>query len=196
MLRFVQWGRTFGFGPAEATFVYWKIPDTSNAANELGQSPLRSPSVFNFFRPGFIPPSSALAAANMTAPEFQLVNETTVGGYLNFMQDVIRNGLRSYVDPAVPQASYPPGLGYKLHSVASYVPELALFADPTALVKRVNLLMTAGQISEVNQALMIAAISSMPVNSAVSATLLGQKMDRVAAAILMVMASSEYLIQK
>lgn len=196
MLRFVQWGRTFGLGPAEPAFVYWKIPETSNPANALGQSPFRSPSVFNFFRPGFIPPSSALAATNTTAPEFQLVNETTVGGYLNFMQDVIRSGLRSYIDPAVPQASYPSNLGYKLHSVASYLPELALFADPTALVKRINLLMAAGQISDANQALMIAAISSMPVNSAVPATLLGQKMDRVAAAILMVMASSEYLIQK
>jgi hypothetical protein len=36
----------------------------------------------------------------------------------------------------------------------------------------------------------------MPLNSTVAATLLSQKMDRVAAAILMVMASSEYLIQK
>lgn len=196
MLRFVQWGRTFGLGPAEAAFVYWKIPETSNTANALGQSPFRSPSVFNFFRPGFIPPSSALAATNTTAPEFQLVNETTVGGYLNFMQDVIRSGLRSYIDPAVPQASYPSGLGYKLHTIASYVPELALFADATALVKRVNLLMAAGQISDANQTLMITAIASMPVNSTVAATLAIQKMDRVAAAVLMVMASSEYLIQK
>ena len=196
MLRFVQWGRTFGLGPAEAAFVFWKIPETGSVASALGQSPLRSPSVFNFFRPGFIPPSSALAATNTTAPEFQLVNETTVGGYLNYMQDVIRNGLRSYIDPAVPQASYPSGLGYKLHSVAAYTTELALVADASALVKRVNLLLAAGQISEINQTLMIAAIASMPVNSTNATTLATQKMDRVAAAVLMVLASSEYLIQK
>lgn len=196
MLRFVQWGRTFGLGPAEAAFVYWKIPETSSVSNGLAQSPLRSPSVFNFFRPGFIPPSSALAATNTTAPEFQLVNETTVGGYLNYMQDVIRNGLRSYIDPAVPQASYPAGLGYKLHSVATYSAELAMVADITALVKRVNLLMAAGQISDANQTLMITALASMPVNSSNATTLASQKMDRVAAAVLMVLASSEYLIQK
>ncbi len=196
MLRFVQWGRTFGLGPTEAAFVYWKIPDTSSVSNALAQSPLRSPSVFNFFRPGFIPPSSAFAATNTTAPEFQLVNETNVGGYLNFMQDVIRNGLRSYIDPAVPQASYPSGLGYKLHTAATYTTELALVTDPTALVKRINLLMAAGQISDANQALMIAAIASMPVNSTNATTLASQKMDRVAAAVLMVLASSEYLIQK
>lgn len=196
MLRFVQWGRTFGLGPAEAAFVYWKIPETTSTANALGQSPLRSPSVFNFFRPGFIPPSSDLATTNTTAPEFQLVNETTVGGYLNFMQDLIRNGLRSYIDPAVPQASKPSGLGYKLHSVASYTTELSLVADPAALVKRVNLLMAAGQISDSNQTLMINAITSMPVNSTTATTLASQRLDRVAAAVLMAMACSEYLIQK
>jgi uncharacterized protein (DUF1800 family) len=29
----------------------------------LGQSPMRSPSVFNFFRPGYVPPGGAVAAA-------------------------------------------------------------------------------------------------------------------------------------
>jgi hypothetical protein len=196
MLRFVQWGRTFGLGPAEAGFVYWKIPETSNPASSLGQSPFRSPSVFNFFRPGFIPPSSALAATNTTAPEFQLVNETTVGGYLNYMQDIIRSGLRSYIDPAVPEQSYPSGLGYKLHTVANYASELALVTDATALVKRVSLLMAAGQISDANQTLMINAIATMPINSSNATTLASQRLDRVSAAILMVMASSEYLIQK
>jgi uncharacterized protein (DUF1800 family) len=196
VLRFIQWGRTFGLGPVDPTYQFWKIPETSSASNSLGQSPLRSPSVFNFFRPGFIPPSSALAATNMTAPEFQLVNETTVGGYLNFMQDIIRNGFRSYMDPAVPQASYPANNGYKLHSAATYTPEIALATDPTALVKRINLLMTAGQVTEANQTLMINAIASMPVNSTIPATLLNQKMDRIASAVLMVMACSEYLIQK
>lgn len=196
MLRFIQWGRTFGLGPVNAAYPYWKISETSSASNSLGQSPLRSPSVFNFFRPGFIPPSSALATTNMTAPEFQLVNETTVGGYLNFMQDVMRNGSRSYIDPSVPQNFYPTGQGYLLHTAATYLPELALATDPTALVKRVNLLMAAGQVTEANETRMINAIASMPVNSTTAATLLGQKMDRVAAAVLMVMACSEYLIQK
>jgi uncharacterized protein (DUF1800 family) len=196
ILRFVQWGRTFGLGPVDPAYQFWKIQETSSASNSLGQSPLRSPSVFNFFRPGFIPPSSALAATNTTAPEFQLVNETTVGGYLNFMQDVMRNGFRSYIDPSVPQASYPANNGYKLHSAATYLPELALVTDATALVKRVNLLMAAGQVSDANQTLMITAIASMPVNSTNATTLQNQKMDRVAATVLMVMACSQYLIQK
>ncbi len=196
MLRFIQWGRTFGLSPASPEYIFWKIPETSSTSNSLGQSPLRSPSVFNYFRPGFIPSNTALVTTNTVAPEFQLVNETTVGGYLNYMQDVIRNGLRSYIDPAVPQQSYPPSLGYKLHTVATYTSELALVSDASALVKRVNLLLAAGQISDANQTLMINAITSMPINSANATTLASQKLDRICAAVLMVMASSEYLIQK
>lgn len=196
MIRFIQWGRTFNLGPVSSTYEYWKIPDTSNAADALAQSPLRSPSVFNFFRPAFIPPGTVLVTKNAVAPEFQLVNETTVGGYLNFMQDVVRSGLRSYIDPAVPQASYPSNNRYKLHSAPTYFSELALVADPAALVKRINLLMAAGQISDSNQTLMINAIASMPINSTNATTLEGQRLDRVSAAILMIMASSEYLIQK
>ena len=196
MIRFIQWGRTFNLSPVSSTYEYWKIPDTSNAADALAQSPLRSPSVFNFFRPAFIPPGTVLVTKNAVAPEFQLVNETTVGGYLNFMQDVVRSGLRSYIDPAVPQASYPSNNGYKLHSAPTYFSELALVADPAALVKRINLLMAAGQISDSNQTLMINAIASMPINSTNATTLEGQRLDRVSAAILMIMASSEYLIQK
>jgi uncharacterized protein (DUF1800 family) len=200
MLRFVQWGRTFGLSavtppvttPPTPPYIFWKIPETSNIADALGQSPFRSPSVFNFFRPGFIPPSSALAATNTTAPEFQLVNETTVGGYMNFMQSKIRSGIYCY-DPELP---YTPYTNYRQAYAATYAPELTLVADPTALVNRVNLLMAAGQISDATQTLMISAIAAMPINSTNATTLASQKLDRVSAAILMVMASSEYLIQK
>ena len=42
-------------------------PATSEPAGSdtaLGQSALRSPSVFNFFRPGYVPPNTAIATAN------------------------------------------------------------------------------------------------------------------------------------
>ena len=60
MLRLVQWARTFGVGSTAGT---WKIGDLSEPDQPLGQSPLRSPSVFNFFRPGYVPPSTAIASA-------------------------------------------------------------------------------------------------------------------------------------
>ena len=38
---------------------------TDDPATSLGQTPMCSPSVFNFFRPGYVPPGTAIAGANL-----------------------------------------------------------------------------------------------------------------------------------
>ncbi len=172
MLRFVQWGRTFGIGSALDT---WKIGNLSGTANQLGQSPLRSPSVFNFFRPGYVPPGTALVEGGQVAPEFQLVNETTVGGYLNFMQGAIQNGFASK------------------DVVATYAAEKALVLEPAKLVQRLNLLMAANQLPADTLKLITDALAQPAVTATSTDTV---KANRVYAAVLMVMASAEYLIQK
>lgn len=171
MVRLVQWARTFDVVSLAAA---WKIGDLSSASSQLGQSPLRSPSVFNFFRPGYVPPSTALSEGAV-APEFQLVNETSVGGYLNYMQGVINNGLNSG------------------DIKATYAAELNLVTDASALIKRLNKLLCAGQLSAATQALMVNALNATGVAASSSAAM---KRNRVCAAVLMVMASSEYLVQK
>ena len=167
MLRLVQWGRSFGL---TSTAGSWKIGDLSDAGTRLGQSPLRSPSVFNFFRPGYVPPATALSAGAV-APEFQLVNESSVGGYLNYLQSVIQNGINTDIK-------------------ATYLPELALAADAPALLARLNLLLCAGQLSAASQALILAALSSMASSTD------AQKRNRVNAGVLLTMASADYLVQK
>ena len=168
MLRLVQWGRTFGTTSATGS---WKIGDLSNAGTQLGQSPLRAPSVFNFFRPGYVPPATALSAGAV-APEFQLVNESSVGGYLNYLQSVISNGINSG------------------DVKASYSNELVLAADATALLARLNLLLCGGQLTAASQALILAALNAMLASTDT------QKLNRVYAAVLLVMASTDYLVQK
>jgi uncharacterized protein (DUF1800 family) len=171
MLRLVQWARSFNVTSTAGT---WKIGDTSDAGTRLGQSPLRSPSVFNFFRPGYVPPSTALSNGAV-APEFQLVNESSVGGYLNFMSGVINNGSN--------------GGDMK----AAYTTQLALVTDAAALVQHLNLLLCAGQLSAASQTLMVTALNATAITTtSTDAT----KRNRICAAVLMVMASSEYLIQK
>lgn len=172
MLRFVQWGRTFGIGSATDT---WKIGNLSGTANQLGQSPLRSPSVFNFFRPGYVPPGTALVEGGQVAPEFQLVNETTVGAYLNFMQSAIQNGFNNK------------------DVIPTYAAEKALVLEPAKLVQRLNLLMTANQLPADTLKLITDALAQ-PAVTATSTDAV--KANRVYAAVLMVMASAEYLIQK
>jgi hypothetical protein len=146
--------------------------------------------VFNFFRPGYIPPSTALAANGAVAPEFQLVNESSVGGYLNFMQGVIRNGI--FVNaPELPHNASTANNGFDLK--ASYAQELALVADADALVARINLLMCAGQLSAGTVKLITDALKATNVTAASADNV---RRDRVAAAVFLVMASAEYLIQK
>jgi hypothetical protein len=186
MVRFIQWARTFGASSAAGS---WKLFDLSNPANQLGQTPFRSPSVFNFFRPGYVPPGTALATSQTPAPEFQLVNETSTGGYLNFMQNTIRDGLFT-PEPSVPQAAFN---NYQADIKANYAGELALVADASALVARINLLMCAGQMSAATQKLMVDALNLTPI-TATSTT--QQRQERVWSAVLMTMACAEYLVQK
>jgi len=187
MLRFVQWGRTFGLA---STFGSWKIGNVSDPGSRLGQSPLRPPSVFNFFRPGYVPPSTALASSGAVAPEFQLVNESSVGGYLNYMQSIIKDGI--FVNaPDLPNNGSNGNNGRDIKP--AYSVELALAPDADALVARINLLMCAGQLS----ANTIKVISdALKTTNITAASTTDAKLNRIAAAIFLVMASAEYLVQK
>jgi uncharacterized protein (DUF1800 family) len=186
MVRFIQWGRTFGLASG---FNSWKVFATTRADDSLGQSPLFAPSVFNFFRPGFVPPNTALATAKAPAPEFQLVNETTVGGYLNFMQNAIRYGI-FVPEPSVAAATY---RNYVPDVKAAYASELPLAANAAALVKRLKLLLCAGQMSDATEKIIVDALNARPLTANSTNE---QKLDRVGAAVLMVMSCSEYLVQK
>jgi uncharacterized protein (DUF1800 family) len=186
MLRMAQWGRTFGLNSAQGT---WKLFETTDPADQLGQSPMRPPSVFNFFRPGFVPPNTVLANAKAPAPEFQIVNETTVGGYLNYMQDKLFKGF-SVPEPDKPYLKYQT---YAEDVKASYSNELAVVTDAAALVRRLNLLMCAGQLSPATTTLMVNALNATSITSSSSAD---DKRKRICAAVFMVLASAEYLVQK
>ncbi|MET0519532.1 MAG: DUF1800 domain-containing protein [Burkholderiaceae bacterium] len=167
MLRFIQWGRTFGVtSPTDA----WPIGDTSSAAQRLGQSPLRSPSVFNFFRPGYVPPNSELGSQRITAPEFQLLNESSVAGYLNFMQSVLGSGIGE-VKMAPTE-------------------ELALAADAPALVDHLALRLAGDALAASSRSAIATAVATIKADTD------ARKLNRVQAAILLVMACPEYLIQK
>ncbi len=187
MIRFIQWGRTFGFKSAAES---WKLPETSSTSARLGQSPLRAPSVFNFFRPGFVPPNTEFARTRSVAPEFQITNETTVASYINYMQGQIRNGT-SVVEPTRPEFVSP---GTPVRDiVASYTDEMAIVTDAAALMQHVNTVLCAGRISADNLALMVNALEGVPVYASSPETV---KLDRIASAVLMAMASTDYIVQR
>ena len=167
MLRFIQCARSF---KATSLNGQWDVGNTSDPARSLGQSPLRSPSVFNYFRPGYVPAGTSIASAGLVAPEFQLANESSVAGYLNAMQSFVSRAHRD-VRP-------------------DYATELALAADAEALVSRVALLLCAGQLQASTRTTIVGAVDSIA-----SSTEAGRA-NRVYTAVLLVAASPDYLVQK
>ncbi len=167
VLRFVQWARSFDVTSADDT---WTIGDLSDPATKLGQSPLRAPSVFNFFRPGYVPPNSPIASRALKAPEFQITTESSVAGYVNFMQKTIASG----------------AAGLKANTTFL----MPLVSDSAALLAELNVLLAAGQLSSTTLTALKTAIDTIGV-----ATPAGQA-NRINAAITLVMVAPEYLAQK
>jgi len=166
VVRFIQWARTFGLASPTGL---WNIGNVSDPSTRLGQSPLRSPSVFNFFRPGYVPPNSALGTLSLNAPEFQITNESTVVGWANWAQTFVQSGVGE--------------------TRPDYTAELALATDATALVKRVSLLLSGDTLSAATLATIGTAVGS------ISATTDAGKLNRVYAAIHLVLCAPEYLVQ-
>jgi len=167
MLRFANWARAYG---ATSPTGAWNIGSTADPGTRLGQSPLRSPTVFNFFRPGYVPPNTNVGLSGLVAPEFQITNASSVVAYVNFMQRVISNGIGEVK--------------------ADYSSLLPLATNAAALLEEINVVIAAGQISASNLATMASAINGMPLSNAAAAN------NRVYAALLLVMASPEYITQK
>ncbi|MBI5922936.1 MAG: DUF1800 domain-containing protein [Betaproteobacteria bacterium] len=167
MLRFANWARAYN---AISVSGGWAVGNTSDPGTRLGQSPLRSPTVFNFFRPGYVPPNTAMGSAGLMAPEFQITNASSVVGYVNFMQRVVSNGIGDVR--------------------GDYSALLPLARNAQALLNEINLVLAAGQITAANLAAMAGAVNGMSANSDAALN------RRVQAALLMVLASPEYIVQK
>ena len=171
----------------------WDVGDLSDPGSRLGQSPLRSPSVFNFFRPGYIPPNTALASQQYTAPEFQLVNESTTASYINYLENILYQGMwvrapELITSPDKPTATDGPDI------VPNYSAELALVGNPLALFRRLNLLLCAGQLSDATLNDLVTLFASYEATTQSSPD--NAKRSYVAKAIMFVMCCSEYLVQK
>lgn len=173
VLRFTQWARNFG---ATSRSGNWIIANLSNPATSLGQSPLRAPSVFNFYRPGYVPANTAIATNALVAPEFQIVTEVSVAGYINFMASAIGsvNGLNNDVK-------------------ANYTRELAIVSDTAALLNRLSLLLSGNQLTDTTKATIKAALDATTVTDT---SAVADKERRVYLATLLVFASPDYLVQK
>jgi uncharacterized protein (DUF1800 family) len=177
VVRMANWARAFG---ATSSSGRWLITSTS-ANTSLGQSALTAPSVFNFFRPGYSPPNSRVGAAGLVAPEFQIVDEVTVAGYLNTMQATIDAGIGT---PSNGQRDVRP----------NYAGDTALAGDPGALADRMSLILMGGRMSTTLRGRVVEAVSAVNVPATGSQT--AALTNRVKLAAFLTMASPEYLVQR
>ena len=96
-----------------------------------------------------MPPSHRARCQPVGGAEFRS-STSSVGGYLNFLQGVVRNGL--YVGaPDQPNAGSNASNGYDI--TAAYAARAVLVTDAVALVKRLALLLCADQLSASTQTL-------------------------------------------
>jgi len=167
MLRFSGWARAYN---ATSPSGAWAVGNTSDPATRLAQSPLRSPSVFNFFRPGYVPPNSALGTEALVAPEFQIANETSVVGCLNFLQRIVAGNV----------ADITPDYGALL----------PIAEDARALIDDINLVLAANQLGPDTVAVLVTALQTMQRGTDAA------RRNRVNAALLLVLAAPEFIVQK
>ncbi|MFZ6773668.1 DUF1800 family protein [Undibacterium sp. SXout7W] len=176
VIRLANWMRAFNVQSTSGRFL---MTSTDDPLTALGQTQMRSPTVFNFYRPGYVPPNTSIANAGLVSPEMQITGETSVVGYLNFMRDIIPNGTGSARDIK-----------------ADYTNLIALAATPDKLIDQINLLLMANQMSTNLRSQIMSAVNSIsiPGNSAANAD--AAKKNRVYLSIFLTMASPEYLVQK
>ncbi len=165
MVRLLQWGHTFHATSADGA---WTLGYTDTDTS-LGQMPMRSPTVFNYFRPGYVPPNTQLASQNLLAPEFQILTEPTVVSYVNYMAGTVNNARNIKAD---------------------YTYEKTIATDATALIAHLNLCLASGALTTANQALIVSAINT------IAATTDTGILNRIYAGILLVMSSTDYLVQR
>lgn len=167
MIRYANLLRAFGVHTTSGKFRIWNLEDP---IYQMGQNPLRAPTVFNFFEPGYLPPGS-LAAAGLFGPEFKITTETQAIGSTNTMRDVATTSNGTGIDD----------LNLDYGSFA------AIAGNPATLIDQLDLLLTSKGMSSAMKAILVDALNAIPESP-------GE--DRVRAAVSLIVTSPEFVIQR
>jgi uncharacterized protein (DUF1800 family) len=176
LLRYTEWARAF---TAQSRTGSFDMGSTEDPIYGLGEMWLRSPTVFNWFAPGYTPPNSPISAASLLSPEMQMTNVSTVVGYINYLQNAI--GANAQGGPDV--FSY-------------YSTEMTLAATPDQLLDRINLLLMSGQMSSTLYNQILAAVNAIPIPSGDQNAINAALLSRAQTAIYLTVASPDYAAQQ
>ena len=177
----------------------FKVGSTDSSATALGQSPMRSPSVFNFYRPGYVSPGSGAASRSLVTPEMQIAHETSAAGYVNFMRDNVASGVGQF------NGTVAGVVRNRRDLQGDYTAELAASTDAAALVDLVLGKLTYGFTTgnttaalrtEIVNAVGTIAIPALNANLGNQTSVDNAKRARVNAAVLLVLAAPEFQVQQ
>lgn len=173
----------------------YKVGNTDNPGSALGQTPMRSPSVFNFYRPGYVPPGTEAAKAGLAVPEMQLAQETTAAGYVNYMRDNINSGVGAYNGTIN-------GVVFNRRDLQpDFAAELLLADNSSGLVDRLNDRLMYGTMpaelkTEITGAVDKIVIPVLNAQKTNQAQIDAAKLNRVKAAIFLTVVSPEFQVQR
>ena len=169
--RVAHWMRSFGAKSKSGEYLI------AYELESLAQRPMNATSVFGYFRPGYVPPNTAFASAGMTAPEFQIVDESTSASWINTAFFMSTSGL---------------GIPGSRDVTASYLTQAAMSkrGDVAGLIENVNLLLFAGTMSPSLKANLMDAATTVAGSSDES------HLNRARLVVFLALSSPEYLVQR
>jgi hypothetical protein len=154
----------------------------------LAQTPLNSPTVFNFFFPGYKFPGP-LTTAGLTTPEFQLTSDTTAAWQMNFLEGGVlgnsnnTNGISSFNN----------GGGAIAIDLGPWMtPANTSNSGIPGLVDSLNSLLCGGQLSASAKTQIVNYATTL----AYTTPTYTQMRDRVRAVVHLILTSPDFTIQK
>ncbi|MGN6552364.1 MAG: DUF1800 family protein, partial [Verrucomicrobiota bacterium] len=181
-------------GNATVQFSTWQMNSTdAGVSSSLLQTPLNSPTVFNFFFPDYKFPG-ILASAGLTTPEFQLTSDTAVVLQMNYLQGGILGGTSGNTNGLL---SFSGGNGAIMLDVGPWIrTNYTSSAGIPVLVDSLNTLMCAGQLSALARSNIISYVTNTSNFSYSTPPTQTQMRERVRAVVHLIVSSPDFTIQK
>ena len=176
---------------------YWGIGRTDVPGN-LNQTAMRAPSVFNFYRPGYSPAGTPVARAGLVAPEMQILQESSVAGYADYLDRFV-GGTSIYIVGLGNMIPHPDGErhsgGQAREIKFNLEPLIAKAKDVNQLLDEINVLFLNGQMQSDTRSIIHRAVSeAVPKRN--NDDMRRVYRERVSLALYLALLSTDYLVLK
>lgn len=171
----------------------------TSLSNSLNQTAMRSPSVFNFYRPGYSPSNTPVSQAGLVAPELAITNESSIAGYASFLDQFVGGTSISSIGLGriiyVPDPTDTSKTLRRRMMQFDYSPMLALVRQPEQLVNYVDQLLLGGNMQADTRRVITKAITDIKYEYFPKTP---ERVDwsRASLAIYLALMSTDYMVQK